>query len=106
MLACPLRDVVASDESAQSGADVLPHQSGLLVLKDVAMIHERVVARCRLIERDEKLHFVLNKHHVLPAYEMRRRRCPRDGQDAEQCAMDMKRMCHSGRDHLPDLAGS
>jgi len=71
MLACP--------ESGQLGADVLPHQSGLLVLKDVAMIHERAGARCRLIERDEKLHFVLNKDHVLPAYEMRRRRCSRDG---------------------------
>src|SRR5262245_61482037 len=106
ILARQLRDVVASHESAQSRADILPHQSRLLVLKDVAMIHERVVARCRLIERDEKLHFVLNKHHVLPAYEMRRRRCSRDGQDAEQCAMDMKWMCHSGRDHLPHLAGS
>jgi len=59
MLACP--------ESGQLGADVLPHQSGLLVLKDVAMIHERVVARRRLIESDEKLHFILNKNHVFPA---------------------------------------
>ena len=58
---------IARRPRAQSGAHVLSHQSGLLVLKDVAMIHERVVARCRLIESDEKLRFVLNKHHVLPA---------------------------------------
>src|SRR5262249_47174089 len=55
-------------------ANVLPHQSGLLMLKDVTMIHERMVARCRPIESDEKLHFILNKNHVLPAHEMRRRR--------------------------------
>jgi hypothetical protein len=91
---------------AQSDAHVLPHQSGLLVLKDVAMIHERVVARCGLIKTDEKLRFVLNKHHVLPAREMRRRRRSRDGQDAEQGTVDMKRMCHSSRDYLPDLCGS
>jgi hypothetical protein len=40
------------------------------MLEDVAMIHERVFARCRLIESNEKLRFVLNKHHVLPAREM------------------------------------
>src|SRR6516162_8047000 len=91
---------------AQSGAHVLPHQAGLLMLKDVAMIHERVIARCRLIESDEKLRFVLNKHHVLPAREMRRRRRSRGGQDAEQCTVDMKRVCHSSRDYLPDLVGS
>src|SRR6516164_10986915 len=90
----------------QSDAHVLPHQSGLLVLKDVAMIHERVFARCRLIESDEKLRFILDKYHVFPAREMRWRRRSGDGQDAEQCAVNMKRMCHSSRDHLPHLAGS
>ena len=79
----------------QSGAHVLSHQSGLLVLEDVAVVHERVVARCRPIESDEKLRFILNQHHVLPARKMRRWRRSRDGQDAEQCAVDMKRMCHS-----------
>src|SRR6266699_1384833 len=83
-----------------SGAHVLSHQSGLFVLKDVAMIHERVVARCRLIESDEKLHFVLNKHHILPAHEMRRRRRSPDGQNAKQRAVDMKWMCHSSRAYL------
>jgi hypothetical protein len=34
---------------AQSGARVLSHQSGLLMLKYVAIIHERVVTRGRLI---------------------------------------------------------
>src|SRR6516164_3405390 len=87
-------------------ANVLPHQSGLLVLKNVAMIHERMVARCWPIESDEKLYLILNKNHVLPACEMRRRRRSRNGQDAEQRAVDMKRMCHSSRNHLPDLAGS
>jgi len=76
------------------------------MLKDVAMIHERVIARRRLIKSDEKLRFVLNKHHVLPAREMRRRRRSRGGQDAEQCTVDMKRVCHSSRDYLPDLVGS
>src|ERR1700748_3818267 len=91
---------------AQSSAHILPHQSGLLVLKNVAMIHERVVARCRLIEGDEKLYFILNKHHVLPAHEMRRRRCSPDGQNTKQRAVDMKGMCHSGRNYFPDLGGS
>jgi hypothetical protein len=63
----------------RSGAHVLAHQSGLLMLKDVAMIHERVFARCRLIEGDEKLRLVLDKHNVFPARKMRRRRRSRDG---------------------------
>jgi hypothetical protein len=49
------------------------------MLKDVAMIHERVVARRGPIEGDEKLRFVLDQHHVLAAREMRRRRGSRDG---------------------------
>src|SRR5262249_30482062 len=98
----------AIDPLAATGlrAHVLSHQSGLLVFKDVAMIHERMLACCRPIESDEKLHLFLNKNHVLPACEMRRRRRSRNGQDAEQCTVDMKRMCHSSRNHLPDLAGS
>jgi hypothetical protein len=60
-------------------ASVLPHQPGLLMLKNVAMIHERVGARCRLIESDEKLRFILDKDHVLPAREMSRRRRSREG---------------------------
>jgi hypothetical protein len=44
------------------------------MLKDVAMIHERVVARRWLIESDEKLRPVLDKHNVFPARELRRRR--------------------------------
>src|SRR5437870_9457157 len=99
-------DAPCPPRGTQSGAHVLPHQSGLLVLKDVAMIHERVVARCRLIESDEKLHFVLNKHHILPAHEMRRRRRSPDGQNAKQRAVDMKWMCHSSRAYLPDLVSS
>jgi hypothetical protein len=62
----------------RSGADVLPHQSGLLVLEDVAMIHERVFARCQLTESDEKLRLILNKDHVFPAREMSPRRSSRD----------------------------
>ena len=57
-------------------AHVLSHQSGLLMLEDVAMIHERVVARCGTIESDEELRAVLDKHHVLPAGEMSGRRAP------------------------------
>jgi hypothetical protein len=44
--------------------------------------------------------------HVFPTREMRRRRRSGNGQNAEQCAVDMKRMCHSNRHYLPDLAGS
>src|SRR3974390_2452858 len=62
-------------ERNQSGTHVLSHQSSFLMLKDVTMIHERVVARCRPIEGNEKLRAVLDKHYVLPAREMRRRRC-------------------------------
>src|SRR5271165_2182901 len=87
-------------------ANVLSHQPGLLMLEDVTMIHEGVLARCQLIESDEKLRPVLDKHYVFPAREMSGRRCSRDGQDAEQCAVDVKRVCHSSRDYLPDLAGS
>src|SRR3974377_73616 len=89
-----------------SGAHVLAHQSGLLMLEDMAVIHEGVVARCRLIESDEKLRRILDKHHVFPAREMRRWWRSRDGQDAEQSTVDMKRMCHSSRDDLPDFACS
>src|SRR5262249_53863415 len=70
------------------------------------MIHEGVGARCRLIESNEKFRSLPNEYHVLPAREMRRRRRSRNGQNAEQCAVDMKRMRHSNRHDLPDLAGS
>src|SRR5262245_65605646 len=69
------------------------------------MIHEGVGARCRLIESNEKFRSLPNEYHVLPAREMRRRRRSRNGQNAEQCAVDMKRMRHSNRHDLPDLAG-
>jgi len=76
---------------AQSGADVLPHQSGFLVLEDVAMIHERVLAPGRPIEGDKKLRPVFDQRHVFPTREMRWRRRSGNGQNAEQCAVDMKR---------------
>jgi hypothetical protein len=49
------------------------------MLKDMAMIHERVVARRWLIESDQKLRPVLDKHNVFPARELRRRRRSRNG---------------------------
>src|SRR5262249_18883699 len=47
------------------GANILPHQPGLLMLKDVAVIHEGMLSSCRLIESDEKLGLVLYEHRVL-----------------------------------------
>ena len=87
-------------------ADILPHQSSILVLQDVAVIHERVLARCGLIESDEKLRFIFDEHGVLPPGEMSRRRRILDRQDAKQCAVDMKRMSHSDRGNFPDLSRS
>jgi hypothetical protein len=44
------------------------------MLKDVAMIHEGVLARCWLIEGYEQLGFVFNENGILPAGKMSRRR--------------------------------
>src|SRR5215470_5027057 len=89
-----------------SGANILPHQSRLLMLKDVAVIHEGMLARCRLIEGHEKLRLILDKYRVLPASQMSWRRCSFDRQDAKQRAVDVERMRHSNRDDFPDLGRS
>jgi hypothetical protein len=53
------------------------------MLEDVAVIHEGMLAGCRLIEGYEKLGFVLDEHGILPTGEMSRRRRSLDRQDAK-----------------------
>ena len=62
------------------------------MLKDVAVIHEGVLARCGLSEVDKNLGFVLDENGVLPTGEMSRRRHSLDRQNSKQCTVDMKRM--------------
>ena len=57
--------------SRRSGAHVLPHQPGVLVLKDMAVIQERATARGSLIEKDKKFCLVLHKYCVFPASKVR-----------------------------------
>ena len=40
------------------------------MLQDVAVIHEGMLARCRLIEGDEQFGLVFDEHRVLPARKM------------------------------------
>jgi hypothetical protein len=44
------------------------------MLKDVAVIHEGVLARCRLIKSDKQLGLILDEHGILPAGQMSLRR--------------------------------
>ena len=50
--------------------------------KDMAVIHEGVLARCGLIESYEKLRLIFDEHSVLPTGEMSRRRGTLDRHDA------------------------
>ena len=58
----------------RSGADVLTHDAGIFVLKDVAMIHEWVFSRRRLIKDDEKLGRILDERDVFPTGQVGGRR--------------------------------
>ena len=42
-------------------ADILPHESSVFVLKDMAMIHEGVCARCLPIKGDKEFRFVFDE---------------------------------------------
>jgi hypothetical protein len=50
------------------------HQSSVLVLQDVAVIHEGMLPRRWPIEDDEKLGPILDKNYVLPPRKVSRRR--------------------------------
>ena len=55
---------------SELGAYILSHQSCLLVFEDVTVIHERMLARRRLIEDNEQFRLVFDQHRILPTPKM------------------------------------
>ena len=64
-------------------ADILAHQSRVLVLKDVTVKHEWVPAWRRLIEDDQKFCAIFDENDVLPAHKMSWRSRVVDRKDTE-----------------------
>ena len=58
---------------APSGAHILPHHPGILMLKDVTVIHKGVFPRRGLIKGNEKFCLILDESHVLPTRQVSRR---------------------------------
>lgn len=71
-------------------ADILPHHPGILVFKDVAMVHEGMLSRGRSVKGDQKVGGILNENHVLPSRKMRWRWRTRERQDSKCRAVHMK----------------
>ena len=72
-----------TDPEIRSAAHILPHHPGIGMFQDVAMIHEGLFPRGRLVEGDENLRLVLDKRDVLPAREMRRGWRPAERQNTK-----------------------
>ena len=51
----------------------LPHHGVVLVLEDVAVVHEGQLGRSRIVEAHEDLGVLFHQHDVLPAGLMRGR---------------------------------
>jgi hypothetical protein len=56
----------------RSFADILCHQSGVLVFKNVTVKHKRMLLRRRSSEGDEELGISLDEHHILPSRQVGR----------------------------------
>jgi hypothetical protein len=89
-----------------SCAGVLSHHPSIFVFEDVAMIHEGVLSACLLRELDQQLCLALHQYDVLPTRQMIGRRLVVQGEDPEECAVDVERMRHSDGHDFPDLRRS
>ena len=45
---------------------ILPHQPSVFMLQNMAVIHEGMLARCRLIKSDKKFRLVFDKYRIFP----------------------------------------
>src|SRR6476620_9822069 len=103
-----LRGSAVGSTGTQSDDRELPHHAVVLMLKDVAVVHERHLGWRRIVEAHQNLGLLFDEHDILPAGLMRSRPPAVLAQDPEACTVHMEGVGHrhaAGAD-LPDLGGA